>query len=65
MKTYTVIVEDIFDKKKSKKFTLQDINVFMVHKNSLKNVNALREEVSRIICDDKVVYTFKDGFKEE
>lgn len=65
MNKYTVFIEDIFNKGINKNYTVYDINAYNAHKQSLKYANALREEISKILRDDKVVYTFKNGFCEE
>lgn len=65
MNTYDVYIEDIYERNKSKKITVRDINVFLAHKQGLNSTNALREEISRVVCDGKVVYTYSGGFNEE
>lgn len=65
MNNYDVHIEDIYDRNINKKISIRDINVYMAHKKGLKSTNALREEISRICTDGKVVYTFKNGFSEE
>lgn len=65
MKSYEVIVEDIYDKNKSKKVKLDAVNVYLAHKDGLKHANALREEISKIICKGKIVFTYSSGFSED
>jgi len=65
MNKYEITIEDIYDSKKAKKIALEGINVYMVHKQGLKHTNALREEISKITLNGRVVYTFKSGFSEE
>jgi hypothetical protein len=65
MNKYTVFIEDIFNKNINKSYNINEINVYAAHKQGLKNTNALREEISKIIRDEKIVYTFKNGFCEE
>ena len=64
MNRYEIYIEDIYNKE-DKKIILDEINVYKAHKMGLKNTNALREEIVKIIKDGKVVYTFKNGFNEE
>lgn len=65
MNIYDVYIEDIYDRVKNKKISVKDINVYMAHKKGLEQTNALREEISKILLDGKLVYTFKNGFSEE
>lgn len=65
MNKYEVQIEDIYNNGTVKKIYVEDINVYQAHKKGLNNVNALREEISRITKDGKTVYTFKNGFNEE
>lgn len=65
MNTYTVIIEDIYDKSKTKKIQLSESNAFLAHKQGLKDTNALREEIVKITKDGRTVYALKSGFMEE
>ena len=64
MNTYSVIIEDIYDKTKCKKIQVKDSNAILAHKQSLDQVNALREEIIKIISNGKVVFSLKGGFCE-
>jgi hypothetical protein len=64
MNTYSVTVEDIYDKSREKKFQVRERNAILAHKASLSNTNALREEITKIISSGKLVYSMKDGFSE-
>lgn len=64
MNTYSVTVEDIYDKSKEKKFQVNEKNAILAHKASLSKTNALREEITKIISSGKLVYSIKDGFSE-
>jgi hypothetical protein len=65
MNTYIVIIEDIYDKSKTKKIEIKDSTVHLAHKAGLKKTNALREEIVKITKDGRAVYTLKSGFFEE
>jgi len=65
MKRYEVVIEDIYEKGKSKKINIDAINAQLAHKSGLNQTNALREEISKIIHDGKPVYSFKGGFSED
>lgn len=65
MNKYDIYIEDIFDRSKSKQVSVQSTNVYLAHKEGLKNTNAIREEISKIIKSGNVVFTFKNGFSEE
>lgn len=65
MNKYDVTINDIYEKGNSKKITVQAIDVYNAHKKGLKHTNALREEISKIMLDEKIVYTFRTGFSEE
>ena len=65
MNKYVVNINDIYEKDKNKKVIIESVNVIEAHKLGLKHTNALREEISKIMLGDKVVYTFKGGFFEE
>jgi hypothetical protein len=63
MKSYNIIVQDIYEKNKQKHFVVEGINPQLAHKAGLRHTNALREEIS-LIKDksNNVVFTFRDGF---
>lgn len=65
MNKYEIYIDDIYNKGKTKKIAVESINVYNAHKQGLKNTNALREEISKIVLNGNVVYTFKHGFSEE
>jgi len=65
MNNYEVLIEDIYDRGKTKKVSVNDINVYMAHKKALYQTNALREEISKIYNEGRTVYTFNGGFTEE
>jgi hypothetical protein len=65
MNTYSVIIEDIYDKNKCRKIQVKEINAVSAHKWCLDQVNALREEIVRIISNGKVVFSLKNGFCED
>lgn len=65
MSKYDITVSDIYDKGMSKKISVHADNVHSAHKQGLRYSNALREEISKIMCNDKLVYTFRNGFTEE
>jgi len=65
MNKYEIYIEDIYNKGKTKKVEVESINVYLAHKKGLKFANALREEISRIVTNDKTVFTFKNGFSDE
>jgi hypothetical protein len=62
MNSYELLIEDIYDKSKNKKIGVYQSSVQLAHKDGLKHVNALREEISRITLKGRTVYTFKSGF---
>ena len=64
MNTYSVIVEDIYDKTKCRKIQVKNTNAIAAHKQSLDQVNALREEIVRVINNGKIVFSLKSGFCE-
>jgi len=63
MKTYNIIVQDIYERHRQKHIVVEDVSPQLAHKAGLKHTNALREEIS-IIKDknNNVVFNFKDGF---
>jgi hypothetical protein len=65
MNTYSVVIEDVYDKTKTSKIQVQDTNVFLAHKQGLYQTNALREEIVKIISKGKTVFTLKGGFCED
>lgn len=65
MNKYDITINDIYEKGKVKKLSINSINVYEAHKQGLNHANALREEISKIMCGDNIVYTFKNGFSEE
>lgn len=65
MNKYEIYIEDIYNKGKTKKAYVESTNVYLAHKKGLESTNALREEISRIVSNDKTVFTFKNGFSEE
>lgn len=65
MKKYEVVIEDIYEKGKTKKINIDAINAQLAHKNGLKHTNALREEISKVIHEGKTVFSFKSGFSED
>ena len=65
MNSYDLIIDDIYSRENSKKITLKAINVYIAHKEGLKQTNALREEISKITKNGNTVFTFKSGFSEE
>jgi hypothetical protein len=65
MNSYDVYIDDIYERNRTKKITVREANAFLAHKQGLKATNALREEISRVVCDNRVVYTFGGGFNEE
>ena len=65
MSKYDITVSDIYDKGKSKKISLNAPNVQNAHKQGLRYTNALREEILKIMQNDRLVYTFRSGFTEE
>lgn len=65
MNKYEITVSDIYEKGKSKKMFIESQDVYSAHKKGLKYTNALREEISKIMHGDKLVYSFKSGFSEE
>lgn len=65
MSKYDITISDIYEKGKSKKISIDAVNVYIAHKQGLKHTNALREEISKIMQGDKLVYSFKNGFSEE
>lgn len=65
MNTYDIQIEDIYDRNKSKRISVNEINVYLAHKEGLKHTNSIREEISKIDLNGKSVYTFKNGFSEE
>lgn len=65
MKTYNIIIQDIYEKGKYKEITIKAINPQLAHKAGLKHTNALREEISLIKdSKDSIVFTYKEGFKD-
>lgn len=63
MKTYNVIIQDIYEKDKQKFVKVNAINSQIAHKEGLKDTNALREEIALIKdSSNNTVYTFRDGF---
>lgn len=65
MNKYDITICDIYDKGNVKRLSIDSINVYEAHKLGLRHVNALREEISKIMHKDSTVYTFKNGFSEE
>jgi len=65
MNKYDISINDIYERDKSKRVTVESPNVYQAHKTGLKYTNALREEISKIMLGDKMVFTFKNGFSEE
>ena len=65
MNKYEITVSDIYEKGKSKKVLIDSLNVYSAHKTGLKYTNALREEISKIMHGEKIVYSFRNGFSEE
>ena len=65
MNRYEVVIEDIYEKSKTKKVNIDAINVQQAHKTVLlSQTNALREEISKITSNGNTVYTFRSGFSE-
>lgn len=62
MNIYDVVVEDIYDKSNTKKFSVSQPNAKLAHKHGLKYCNALREEISKITLKGKVLFSLKAGF---
>lgn len=65
MNKYEIYISDIYEKEKNKKMALEAINVYEAHKKGLKYTNSIREEILKILSNNGVVYTFKNGFNEE
>lgn len=63
MKSYRLVVQDIYEKSRYKEVAVRADNSQLAHKEGLKHTNALREEIALIKDNnEKVVFTFKDGF---
>ena len=63
MKSYRLAIQDIYEKNRYKEVAVRAINSQLAHKEGLKQTNALREEIALIKDNnDRVVFTFKDGF---
>jgi hypothetical protein len=63
MKSYRLAIQDIYEKNRYKEVTVRASNSQLAHKEGLKQTNALREEIALIKDNnDRVVFTFKDGF---
>jgi hypothetical protein len=65
MNKYEISINDIYERGKGKKITVESLDVYSAHKLGLKHTNALREEISKIMLNDKMVYNFKNGFFAE
>ena len=65
MNKYEITVSDIYEKGKNKKVLIESVDVYSAHKKGLKYSNALREEISKIMHGEKLVYSFRNGFSEE
>jgi hypothetical protein len=65
MNRYDITISDIYEKGKSKKISIDATNVYSAHKQGLRHTNALREEILKIMREDNLVYSFKNGFSEE
>lgn len=64
MSTYSITVEDIYDRNKNKKLMIRESNAMLAHRRALCEVSALREDVIRITNNGRVVFSLKDGFCE-
>jgi hypothetical protein len=63
MKSYNLIVQDIYEKEKQKHVAVKAINSQLAHKEGLNSCNALREEIALIRdSSNNIVFTYKDGF---
>jgi nicotinic acid phosphoribosyltransferase len=65
MDTYSLTIQDIYEKEKQKHISVQARNAQLAHKEGLKQTNALREEIALIRNKKNIVFTFKDGFLSE
>lgn len=65
MSKYDITISDVYERGKSRKISIDAADVYIAHKQGLKYTNALREEISKIMQGDRLVYTFKNGFSEE
>jgi hypothetical protein len=63
MNSYSLIIQDIYEKENQKHISLEAKNAQLAHKAGLKYTNSLREEIA-LIRDSKnsIVFTFRDGF---
>lgn len=65
MSIYELTIEDVYDKNKKKVILLKDTDVFQAHKEGLKSVNAIREEITKIQRNGRTIFTYRSGFFEE
>lgn len=65
MKTYNLIIQDVYEREKQKHINVKAANSQLAHKEGLKHTNALREEIA-IVRDNNnnIVFTYKDGFTD-
>jgi hypothetical protein len=62
MNKYEIMIEDIYDKNKSKSVFVYQSNAFLAHKEGLNYTNALREDIIRITNKGKMVFNIRAGF---
>jgi len=64
MNKYDLLIEDVYDRSKTRNVTIHQLNAHLAHKDGLNHCNALREEIAKITSRGKVIYALRAGFLE-